>query len=419
MTPGPAGLPIWSVGEATLRLKEVIEDHFPMVFVAGEISNFVRAGSGHVYFTLKDETAQLKAVIWKTTASRLKFQLHDGLEIIAGGGIELYPPRGQYQLIVQEVVPQGIGALELAFRQLQSKLAAEGLFDPARKRPLPRFPQRIALVTSPTGAAVRDLLQVMTRRWPAVDVVIVPVAVQGAVAAAEIAAGLKSAARIPRVDVIITGRGGGSLEDLWAFNEEVVARAIAACPIPVVSAVGHEIDVTIADLVADRRALTPSEAGELVVPDRREVVQQFQRLADRLSQGLQLRLKRYHLLLDQIAGRPVFKRPVDRLRWEATRLDDWSERLNRSIALCIARTRQQIAHSAATLEALSPLRVLERGYSMTQELRSNRYLRSAKDVQIGELIRTRLHEGTLISRVEESAASTDESHRSEDQEEMT
>lgn len=397
----PPSLPIWSVTEATLRIKQVIEDQFPMVFVAGEISNLTRATSGHVYLTLKDETAQIKAVIWKSTAGRLKFNLHDGLEIVAGGAVELYPPRGQYQLIVQEVVPQGMGALELAFRQLQAKLEAEGLFDAERKRPLPRYPRRIALVTSPTGAAVRDLLQVITRRWPACDVVIVPVAVQGAAAAQEIVQGLRHAAAIPHVDVIVAGRGGGSLEDLWSFNEEIVARAIVACPIPVVSAVGHEIDVTIADLVADRRALTPSEAGEIVVPDRHEVVQQLQHLLDCLNSRTLMHLKRYRMLLDHIAERPVFRKPADRLRWEASRLDDWSERLSRAIVQLLQRTRQNVAQSASTLEALSPLRVLERGFSMTQDVASGRYLRTAAETKIGDVLRTRLHEGTIISRVEE------------------
>ncbi|MDA0831644.1 MAG: exodeoxyribonuclease VII large subunit [Planctomycetota bacterium] len=399
--PERLNLPIWSVTETTLRIKHVIEEQFPMVFVAGEISNLVRATSGHVYFTLKDETAQLKAVIWKSTAGRLKFDLHDGLEIIAGGAVELYPPRGQYQLIVQEVVPQGMGALELAFRQLQARLEAEGLFDAERKRPLPRYPRRIALVTSPTGAAVRDMLQVITRRWPACNVVIVPVAVQGGGAAQEIVQGLRDAAQIPLVDVIVAGRGGGSLEDLWSFNEEIVARAIIASPIPVVSAVGHEIDVTIADLVADRRALTPSEAGEIVVPDRQEVLQSLQHLMESLNSRMSAHLKRYRLLLDHLAERPVFRRPLDRLRWEASRLDDWSARLSRSVVQLLQHTRQNVTHAAGTLEALSPLRVLERGFSTTQNVASGKYLRRASESKVGDVISTRLHEGTIISRVED------------------
>jgi len=266
---------ILSVSELTARLKALVETGFPHVCVEGEISNLTKATSGHVYFTLKDEGAQLRAVMWRSAAARIRFELSDGLHVVAVGPVEVYATRGSYQIVVEQLAPQGIGPLELAFRQLYEKLAAEGLFRPERKRPLPRFPRRIALVTSPAGAAVRDMLQVITRRWPACPIVIVPVPVQGASAAPEIAAAFQSLAKIPDVDVVITGRGGGSLEDLWAFNEEVVARAIFACPIPVVSAVGHEIDVTIADLIADRRALTPSEAAELVVPQRTEILSEL------------------------------------------------------------------------------------------------------------------------------------------------
>ncbi|MEX2287491.1 MAG: exodeoxyribonuclease VII large subunit, partial [Planctomycetaceae bacterium] len=264
--------PILSVSELTRQLKDLVEVNFVHVWVLGEVSNCTRAGSGHVYFTLKDGDAQIRAVAWRSQTARWKFEIHDGLEVVVAGPIEVYPARGTYQLIVEQLIPQGVGALELAFRQLQAKLEAEGLFDPRRKRPLPAFPRRIALVTSPSGAAVRDILQVLTRRWRAVDVVIVPVKVQGEGAAREIAAALANVHRIPDVDVVIAGRGGGSLEDLWAFNEEIVARAIAACRVPVISAVGHEIDVSIADLVADCRALTPSEAAELVVPNCEDVL---------------------------------------------------------------------------------------------------------------------------------------------------
>src|SRR5580693_511566 len=274
---------ILSVTELTQQLKALVETGFPQVYVEGEISNFSRATSGHIYLTLKDEAAQIRAVLWRSAAARIRFELHDGLHVVAVGPIEVYAARGTYQLVIERLAPQGIGPLELAFRQRYEKLAAEGLFAEQRKRPLPRFPRRIALVTSPSGAAVRDLLQVITRRWPACDLIIVPVPVQGEQAAPAIAAGLRAAARLPRVDVIIAGRGGGSLEDLWAFNEEVVARAIFSCPIPVVSAVGHEIDVTIADLVADKRALTPSEAGELVVPERADVLSDLGHLAVRME----------------------------------------------------------------------------------------------------------------------------------------
>ncbi|HUG18793.1 MAG TPA: exodeoxyribonuclease VII large subunit, partial [Planctomycetaceae bacterium] len=223
-----------TISELTRQVKDLVEGNFPSVAVVGEISNFVRASSGHLYFTLKDEQAQMRAVMWKGSASRLQFDPKDGLEVIATGRLEVYAARGSYQLVAERMLPQGMGGLELAFRQLQEKLANEGLFDPEHKQPIPRIPRRIALVTSPTGAAVRDMLQVMSRRWPALDVVLLPVAVQGEGAAEQIAASIDYAPRIPGVDLIITGRGGGSLEDLWAFNEEIVARSIFACPIPVI-----------------------------------------------------------------------------------------------------------------------------------------------------------------------------------------
>ena len=258
---------ILTVTEVTEQIKELLETSFPNVWIEGEISNFSRPRSGHCYLTLKDDEAQLPAVIWRSTASRLRFDLHDGLEVVCLGHLDVYPPRGRYQLIVREIEPKGIGALELAFRQLRDKLAKEGLFEPGYKKPLPAFSRRIAVVTSATGAAIRDFLEVLRRRWRGADVWIVPVRVQGEGAAEEIAAALEDVNRLAdRPDCIVVTRGGGSLEDLWAFNEEVVVRAIFASKIPVVSAIGHEIDVTLSDLVADVRALTPSEAAELVAP---------------------------------------------------------------------------------------------------------------------------------------------------------
>lgn len=393
--------PILSVSDLTTLLKTVVEETFPQVWVAGEISNLTRAGSGHLYFTLKDADAQLKACMWRNAAQRLKFQPQDGLEVIASGPLEVYAPRGQYQIIVQQMQPQGVGPLELALRQLQQKLSAEGLFDPARKRPLPSYPRRVALVTSPSGAAVRDLIQVITRRWPLVNLVIVPVAVQGEGAAAEIAAGLKLAAKMPGVDVIITGRGGGSLEDLWAFNEEIVARAIVASPIPVVTAVGHEIDVTIADLVSDRRALTPSEAGELVVPLVGEVRQSLLTARQRLTSALAQKARQSRHMLDALSQRRCFTRPTERLHDLATRLDDWELRLQRALRHRVDATRHQLTGLAATLHALSPLAVLERGYSLTRKLPSQEVVRSAADLLVGDQILTRLSQGTIVSEVVE------------------
>jgi exodeoxyribonuclease VII large subunit len=391
---------VLTVTELSRRLKALVEMNFRNVCVEGEISNLSRATSGHVYFTLKDRSAQIRAVLWRSTASRVRFDLHDGLHVVAAGPIEVYSARGTYQLVVERLVPQGIGPLELAFRQRYEKLAAEGLFAEQRKRPLPRFPRRIALVTSPTGAAVRDLLQVITRRWPACDLVIVPVPVQGPQAAPAIAAGLRLAARLARVDVIVCGRGGGSLEDLWAFNEEVVARAIFACPIPVVSAVGHEIDVTIADLVADKRALTPSEAGELVVPQRNDVLSDLSHLAARMESATRDTLRRRRQTLDALAGSRALARPLDLVRDRERRVDELSQRFGAGIRRRLERASHELKALSAHLDALSPLKVLGRGYSVSRRESTGEIIRRSDDVSVGERIETLLAQGRLASLVE-------------------
>jgi exodeoxyribonuclease VII large subunit len=389
-----------SVSELTRDLKHLIEENFGYVWVIGEVSNCTHASSGHIYLTLKDEAAQLRAVIWRTTASRLKFDIADGMEVVASGPIEVYQARGTYQLIVEQLSPRGIGALELAFRQLHEKLSAEGLFAAERKRPLPQFPRRIALLTSPTGAAVRDMLQVITRRWRAADIVVVPVAVQGAGAAGQIAAALRMVHTLPGVDVVITGRGGGSLEDLWAFNEEVVARAIYDCRVPVISAVGHEIDVSIADLVADRRALTPSEAGELVVPQAGEVRSELNRLRGRLLSGLRERAAMARMRLDTLAERRVMLRPAERLHDLATRLDEIDAKLKRAVTRRLEAGTQQLKHFSGSLEALSPLRVLQRGYSITKFSETGEIVREAAKLQPGDRLTTLFDQGRVTSRVE-------------------
>ncbi len=394
---------VLSISELSRRLKALVELSFPYVCVEGEISNCSRASSGHFYFTLKDESAQIRAVLWRSAAARLRFDMHDGLHVVACGPVEVYAARGTYQLVVERLIPQGIGPLELAFRQSYEKLAAEGLFAEDRKRALPRFPRRIALVTSPTGAAVRDLLQVITRRWPACDLIIVPVPVQGEQAAPAIAAGLRAAARLPRVDVIVAGRGGGSLEDLWAFNEEVVARAIHACPIPVVSAVGHEIDVTIADLVADKRALTPSEAGELVVPERAEVLSDFAHLGSRLESAARAVMRRRRQLLDALSGSRALGRPFDIVRDRQRQLDELAQRFSGGVRRRLERASHELRALSAHLDALSPLKVLGRGYSLTRREATGEIILNADEVRVGERIETLLAEGrigSLIERVE-------------------
>jgi exodeoxyribonuclease VII large subunit len=376
-TNDPSGRAFSTVSELTAQIKLVLEEGFAAVAVQAEVSNLSRPRSGHVYFSLKDESAQIRAVLWKSDAQRLVFELTDGLAVHVWGRLAVYAPRGEYQIVVQRIEPEGIGALELAFRQTVARLAAEGLFDPARKRPLPRYPRRIVIVTSPSGAAVRDLLQVLGRRWRASEILIAPSRVQGAGAAAEVIAALDLANRVAGADLVIVARGGGSLEDLWTFNEEAVVRAIAASRLPVVSAIGHEVDVTIADLVADRRALTPSEAGEICVPDAGEVRRAIDHLARRLAHSSQV------LLTDARA-----------------RLDRLADRARRAIERDLDGRRHRVAHLAASLEALSPLAVLARGYSLTFAADGAALLRSAAEVQPGDLIQTRLATGRITSRVE-------------------
>ena len=386
-----------SVFELTRQIKDALSIEFAGVAVRGEISGATRPSSGHLYLTLKDDRAQLSVVMWRTKASRLRFEPAIGTEVVAIGGIDVYPPRGSYQLICDQLLPVGLGPLELAFRQMHERLAAEGLFEADRKRPLPEIPRRIAIVTSPTGAAVRDMLQVLARRWPLLDVTIVPVPVQGQTAAPKIAAGLAAADRLG-VDVILCGRGGGSLDDLWAFNEEPVARAIAACRTPVVSAVGHEIDVTIADLVADVRALTPSEGAERSVPDRADVLGGLDGAAERMTRLLTGRLQVAAQSVDEIARSRAFARPTERVDAARERLDDRGQRLHRAIARGLDDAQSRLAAIAGQFEALSPLAVLARGYSLTSR-DDGSIVRAASDVLPGDEITTRLAEGTITSVV--------------------
>ncbi len=392
---------VLSVGELTEQIKGTLESRFQSVWVSGEISNFSRPSSGHCYLTLKDEAAQIRAVMWRTAASRVRFDLHDGLEVICQGYLDVYAPRGSYQLVIQQVEPKGLGALEKALRLLRERLAAEGLFAPERKRPLPKFPRRIAFVTSPTGAAVRDFLEVLRRRWRGVDVLIVPVRVQGDGAAGEIAAGIELVNRLAQpVDVLVVGRGGGSLEDLWAFNEEIVVRAIHASRIPVVSAVGHEIDVTLSDLVADVRALTPSEAAERIAPAADEVLAYLARQRQRLAQALRTSATTARARLDALAARRVFRRPLERvLLWEQ-RLDELATRHARAIERRGELAKSLLTEKAGRLESLSPLAVLSRGYSLTTRESDGQLLRSSQVLSVGDRLHTRLNEGEVISRVE-------------------
>lgn len=399
--PGTQTDRVWSVFELTSQIKDLLEGQFQSVWVSGEISNFSRPQSGHCYFTLKDDRAQIRAVLWRTAAMRLKFELQDGIEVVCQGDLDVYAPRGSYQLVVRQIEPKGIGALELALRKLKERLAAEGLFDPARKRPLPKFPRRVAFVTSPTGAAIRDFLEVLRRRWKGVDVLVVPTRVQGDGASREIAAAIALVNRMSEpVDCLVVGRGGGSLEDLWAFNEEPVVRAIHASRIPVVSAVGHEIDVTLADLVADVRALTPSEAAELVVPAAEEIGAALRHQQQRLLMALRRRAGTSRTRLDWLAARRALRKPFDLVHDLQRRLDELSSRGGRAVRHRVLLARRHLDAATSHLESLSPLGVLGRGYSLTQRLNDGLLIRDASQLSPGDLVTSRFAKGQATSRVE-------------------
>ncbi len=394
---------VLTVSQLTAQFKNVVEREFPAVWVAGEISNFSRPQSGHCYFTLKDDTAQIRGVLWRGTAARIQFDLHDGLEVICQGRLDVYPPRGSYQLVVERMQPQGIGALELALRNLREKLDKEGLFDADQKQPLPKFPRRIAVVTSPTGAAIRDFLEVLRRRWRGVEVLIIPVAVQGEAAAGQIAEGIRLANTIePRPDVLVVGRGGGSVEDLWAFNEEPVVRAIAASHIPTVSAVGHEIDVTLSDLAADVRALTPSEAAERVVPSAQDVMELIRSLQSRMQTALTSQTTWLRRRLEAIATRPVFLRPMESVHQLERRIDELELRLQSAMRTCVVQQRGRLTSVCGKLEALSPLAVLGRGYSLTSD-EDGELITDSKQLRNGQKIVTRFAHGKAASTIHQTS----------------
>jgi exodeoxyribonuclease VII large subunit len=401
--PDPAD--VLTVAALTQRVRGTLERGFSSVWVAGEVSNLVRAASGHQYLSVKDDKAVLKAALFRGVGLRVRFELKDGMQVLVRGRVTVYEPRGELQIQIEEILPKGIGALELALQQLRDKLQAKGYFDPNRKKRLPAFPRTIALVTSPTGAAVRDMLELLARRWPVAAVVVVPVRVQGDGAAESIAAALRClnachAAGGLCLDAVIVGRGGGSLEDLWAFNEEMVADAIFVSRIPVVSAVGHETDVTIADLVADHRALTPSHAVTDLTPDHAAALAGLAELGGRLQERALGRLRNARQRLDGLADRRAFRRPLDRVRDLEKRLDDLDGRLHRAAGTPVERARTRVAALAGRLESLSPLSVLARGYSLTRTL-DGRLVRDARSVQVADELVTRLAAGEVVSCVVE------------------
>lgn len=435
---------IWSVSELNARIRGVLEAQFRDLWVEGEISNLRPAQSGHLYFTLKDESAQIRCVCFKSQARLLKFQPEDGLHVTVRGSLSVYEQRGDVQLYVEHLEPVGLGALQLAFEQLKKKLEAEGLFDAARKKPLPVLPRRIGIVTSPAGAAVRDILRILRQRFPNASVLVYPARVQGEGAAGDIVKGIHFFNRSRLVDVMILARGGGSLEDLWAFNEEDVARAIAASQIPVITGVGHESDFTIADFVADQRASTPSNAAEIVVRTRQEFDRHIAQLQQQLAQHIRYQLLVWKRQVQDLAAHPGFRRLEDVVRQRRLRADELSARLGELLRarlelarrrLTVAETRvrsfdlrarlatlrarldqrsgelgermarrlaaqrQRLEKIMLQLDERSPLRVLERGYAIAYDAAGN-VLRDAEQVGVGDEIRVQLARGRLAADVQ-------------------
>jgi len=398
----PAAPHVYTVSALTAELKTLLEATYPSLWVEGEVSNFKHHPSGHMYFTLKDATSQIRAVMFRAANRTLKFRPEDGLSVLVRASLSVYEPRGEYQLYVEHMEPKGLGALQLAFEQLKARLAAEGLFDEARKRPIPRLPRRIGIVTSPSGAAIRDMLNIIDRRFANVEILIYPARVQGEGAAEEIVAGIAALNARGDLDVLIVGRGGGSIEDLWAFNEEVVARAIAASKVPVISAVGHETDFTIADFVADLRAPTPSAAAELVVAHKAELTQRLDDLTSRLESALGHRVRAGRERLTHLARHLGLLNPVERIRRHRERVAVAAETLRGAIRTRLKLWEGDLRALAGKLESLSPLAILARGYSITRLLPDLSIVKDAASVRAGEAVSILLHRGSLACRVEET-----------------
>ncbi len=396
----PAGDGAFTVYGLTRRIKDLLEDEVGRVSVTGEIGSITHAHSGHVYLSIKDERAVLDAVMWRSTAGRLGFTPREGDQVIARGQISVYEPRGKYQLVISGLQPVGQGDLQRRFEAMVRKLADEGLFAPEHKQPLPAVPGCVGVATSGSGAAVQDIIKVMRRRWPGVKIVVSPCLVQGESAAGDIVRALERLEAWGGCDVIIVGRGGGSLEDLWPFNEEKVARAIFAARTPIVSAVGHETDFTVADYVADLRAATPSEAAETVVPDIVEYRRRIATLRQGLARPLLGRIREARTRLVALERAGVLRRPMDMVDRRRQMLDELTGRLIRAGASGIESARRRLALVAARLESLSPLGVLARGYSVTMDLASGRVVRSVKQVSAGRQLLTRVVDGEIVSMVE-------------------
>ena len=374
------------------------------IFVTGEISNFTdNYRSGHLYFTLKDEHCAVRAVMFSRSASRLRFYPENGMKVIVRGRVGVYEVTGQYQLYAEDMQPDGLGALSLAFEQLKAKLEKEGLFDTSRKKPIPRFPERIGVITSPTGAAVHDIVTILARRWPSAEILFRPVQVQGEAAAAQIAGALRQMNRLQCADVIIVGRGGGSLEDLWPFNEEIVARAVADSSIPVISAVGHETDFTICDFAADLRAPTPSAAAELAVPDATELLAGIAALKTRLRNAAVANIADAGAVLRPLAESRFLKNPLETIELRRLEIDRLAGRLDEAASRRVERQKEQLAALSGKLNALSPLAVLSRGYAEILDGSGN-IMTGTAGVTAGEKIKVRMSDGFLHCTVDDRKA---------------
>lgn len=393
--------PVFSVSQLNGHVKGLLDADVTLsgLFVRGELSNYKVYPSGHHYFSLKDESGSLRCVMFRREAATLRFRPQNGMMVTVFGRVTVFPRDGQYQLYAAAMNPDGMGDLHLAFEQLKAKLEREGLFDESHKKPIPRFPGRIALVTSPAGAAVRDMIRVLGARWPMARVYVAPCRVQGAEAPAEIAGAIAWINSRGLADLIITGRGGGSMEDLWCFNDERVARAIYASEIPVISAVGHEPDVTIADFVADLRAATPSNAAELAVPDQNEQYELLDHLEQRMGKAVERQIKEARVLLDRASRSRMLRDPMSWVRDRRALLERWRERLGYAMNTTLGGRRKDMARLAAGLDALSPLRVLGRGYSIAEG--PGGIVRSVKDVKPGDGLELRLADGQIHCEVKE------------------
>lgn len=376
---------IYSVYEITVQIKKILESKFTDITVQGEISNLKRQSSGHIYFTLKDENAQLNAIIWRSTANGLKIELSDGMKVIAKGYLNVYEPSGRYQIIINSIKEIGLGELQAAFEKLKAKLLAEGLFDEAHKKPIPKFPNRIGIVTSISGAAIKDIISVISRRYPIVELIIFPVAVQGTGAANEIAEAIKIFNEYKKVDIIIVGRGGGSLEDLWAFNEEIVARAIYNSTIPVISAVGHHIDFTISDFVADLRAPTPSVAGELAVPDKREIIEDMKSYINSLYYYIEQKIIQDRNHINSLLKSYALNKPIDMLRRYQQKIDESLNFIETKIRHKIEINKKEIESFHKRLISVNPKSILKRGYCIVE--RDNNIITEAKKLNKDDFVK--------------------------------